>query len=356
MAAPASAPLSRDPYEVLGISRSATAAELKRAYRRLAHRHHPDKNPGDLLAAERFRELSVAYELLADRERRAAYDRAQASPFAEVFAATGRNTARAARERGRDRELELVIDLPTALCGAERLLEVGRPVKCITCTGTGARPGSVPQLCHACGGTGSVRVQQGLGVAARRCSYCQGRGRLVRDACKTCAGVGTVDKPHQVRVRIPPGAEDGGVLRYDGEGEPGHGGGPPGDLRVKLRVTAHEVWGRDGADVLLDLPISVSEAALGASLEVPTLDGRVRMKLPAGTQSGHVFRLRGKGAPIPGTSERGDQRVTVVIETPQALTAEQSELLRRFGVLERDENRPRRAALWAKLGADEKER
>ncbi|MBI3178241.1 MAG: molecular chaperone DnaJ, partial [Deltaproteobacteria bacterium] len=306
----------KDYYEVLGVSRDATPEEIKTSYRRLAHRYHPDKNPGDKAGEERFKEASRAYEVLSDLDKRRRYDRHGRAAFegagADAYAGFGRNVSdlfgeifsdffsrkeKRGRARGRDRVYPLDVDFLPAVFGGERTLEVIRHDRCETCSGTGARPGSLPQMCHACGGSGQVRVQQGLLSVSKRCTYCRGRGKLIAKACDVCDGKGDLERQAQLKVRIPRGAGDDTVLRYAGEGEPGTGGGPAGDLRVVLRVRPHSIFSREGDNIHCHVPITLAEAVLGGSVEVPTVDGRVRMKVPPGTQSGHTFRLRGKGAP-----------------------------------------------------------
>ncbi len=362
----------RDLYEVLGVEREASGDEIKRAYRRLAHKYHPDKNPNDPAAEERFKEASVAYEVLSDEDKRRRYDRlghagvgtggdgqgfggfggaAAGAGFGDVFSEIfgdffGGKKGGKQRERGKDRRFTLAVDWQAAIHGAERTIDVPRTTKCQACSGTGSKPGSAPQICHACGGGGEIKVQQGLFTVSKRCTFCKGRGKIVTHPCKSCDGLGHSEQRTTLKVRVPPGADDGTTLRYPGEGEPGHGGGGPGDLLVVLSVEAHPVFKRQGADILVELPVSVREAALGAQVEVPTIDGRVRMRLPPGTQSGRVFRLRGKGAPALSGGERGDQHVTVVVETPQELTPVEQKIVEQLERLEHERHLPRRAAFW----------
>jgi molecular chaperone DnaJ len=363
----------RDLYEVLGVSRRASKEEIKKAYRRLAHKYHPDKNH-ESSAEERFKEVTLAYEVLGDADKRRKYDRlgaasvglgAEARPaatgggagfahnvgdaFGEIFGDFfGRRQGRA-RERGGDRTLELSVDFKTAVFGAEQPIEVPRPSPCRACSGTGARPGSAPQICHACGGTGEIEVQQGLFSVSKRCGYCKGRGKLITEQCEACRGSGVLERLAQLKVRIPPGADDGTTLRYAGEGEASKSGGPPGDLRVILKVQPHPLFRRDGADIHVELPVTFREAALGAQVEVPTLEGKVRMRIPPGTQGGRVFRMRGKGAPVLQGTGRGDQHVTIVIEVPQQLTDTERRLVDGLAKLEDSGHLPRRAALLAYL-------
>ncbi len=356
----------RDLYEVLGVDRRASTDEIKKAYRRLAHKYHPDKNPGDAAAEERFKEASFAYEVLSDGQKRKRYDRfgaagvgnsahgpsaqAYAQNFGDVFSEIfgdffGRGRGKRG-ERGSDRQISLHVEFNTAVFGGERTIEVPRVSRCENCSGTGSKPGSAPQICHACGGSGEIRVQQGLFSVAKKCTYCRARGKVITHPCGVCAGEGRTSRTAQLRVRVPPGAADGTTIRYSGEGEPGPGGGPAGDLLVVLGVAVHPVFKREGADIHLELPVSLREAALGAHVEVPTIDGRVRMKIPPGTQSGRVFRLRGKGAPLLGAQGRGDQHVTVVIETPQLFNEDERQLLATLERLDDARHLPRRAEMW----------
>ena len=317
----------------------------------------------------------MAYEVLSDDDKRRKYDRLGAAGFGrggnpfgaggpfggggvppdfrEVFSEIfgdffGRREKREKR-RGRDRSYDLTVDFRTAVFGGERVVDVMRTQPCRDCSGTGAKPGSSPQICHACGGSGEIKVQQGLFTVSKRCTYCKGRGRIIRSPCATCGGAGISDRRAQLKVHVPPGATDGTVVRYSGEGEPGQNGGGSGDLRVVLHVEMHPVFKRDGADIQVELPVSFREAALGAHVEVPTLDGVVRMRIPAGTQSGRTFRLRGKGAPRLDSGDRGDQHVTVVVETPQELGDDDRRLVDALGKLEDERHHPARAAFWRQI-------
>jgi molecular chaperone DnaJ len=353
----------RDLYEVLGVARDASADEIKKAYRRLAHKYHPDKNP-EPAAEERFKEASMAYEVLSDPDKRKKYDRLGAAAFggargpgpggvppnfgdvfSEIFGDFFGRRDKREKKRGRDRAYSLAVDFRTAVFGGERLIDVMRTQPCRDCGGTGAEPGTAPQLCHACGGSGELKVQQGLFSVTKRCAYCKGRGRIIRKKCKNCEGAGIIDRKAQLKVHVPAGAGEGTVVRYAGEGEPGLNGGSAGDLRVVLRVEPHPIFKRDGADIQIELPVSFRDAVLGAQLVVPTLDGKVKMQLPPGTQSGRVFRLRGKGAPRLDGGERGDQHVTVVVETPQ-LREHERRLVDALANLDDDDHLPRRAAFW----------
>lgn len=369
----------RDYYEVLGLQRDATTQEVKKAYRKLAHKYHPDKNADDKSAEERFKEATEAYEVLSDADKRKRYDRfgaagvgngggAAGDPygfggagagfaqnvgdvFGDIFGDFfGRRGGNAQPQRGRDRQVAMHIDFHTAVHGGERTIEVSRAQRCATCKGTGARPGTSAQTCSTCHGSGDIRVQQGMFSVSKRCTACHGQGKVIADPCADCHGKGSVQRMAQLKVRIPPGADNNSVLRLAGDGEPGIGGGPPGDLRITLEVAPHPLFKRDGADLACDVPITYVEAALGAQIDVPTLQGQVRMKVPAGTQTGRVFRLRGKGVARMGRgTETGDLHVTVVVETPHELTDKQKQLLQELAKFNQPRNYPLRSALWSKL-------
>ncbi len=351
----------RDLYRVLGLKPDASTTEIKRAYRKLAHAHHPDKTPGDQKAEERFKEAATAYAILSDPEQRRRYDHEVRAPFgrhgggarsssgfgdvfSEIFGDFLGRKDPPAQKKGADRDYRLTIDFRIAVYGGTRVVQVTRGQTCDLCHGTGAKPGTVPLICHACGGGGQIRVQRGLFSVAKQCGYCQGRGRINREPCPTCKGNRRVDRQTALEVRIPASTENGAVIRYAGGGEPGQHGGSPGDLRIIIGVTPHPLFTRKGSDLHLELPVSIREAALGASIEVPTLDGTVRMRLPAGTQSGRIFRLRGKGGPKDKSGERGDEHVTVIVETPEELDQTAREALATINALDDDAHLPRRAA------------
>jgi molecular chaperone DnaJ len=359
--------MSRDYYDILDVPRDADEKEIKTAYRRLAHEYHPDKNPGDRRAEELFKEATRAYQVLSDPAQRRRYDRFGASlfeggrtgagfagfgdvfseVFGDLFSRRGKTAA-----RGRDRTRTLRLDFETAILGGRRTIDVRESERCSACSGTGSRPGTSPQICHACGGTGEIRVQQGLLSASKRCTYCKGRGKIIAHPCDPCRGSGYVERRTPLEVRIPPGSDQDTVLRYAGKGDPSSNGGAHGDLRVVLAVDPHPVFRRDGADLHCEMPVTFVDAALGAQVEVPTLDGRVRMRLPPGTQSGHIFRLRGKGVPR-GSGGRGDQHLLVTVETPTSLSEEQKALVEELRRL--DGNHPKRAAFWEKVGRGNEE-
>jgi molecular chaperone DnaJ len=366
----------RDYYEVLGVGRDADEAALKTAYRKLAHQFHPDKNQGDRAAEDKFKELTEAYAVLSDAEKRARYDRfghmGGGGPaddpfgfgrsgasindiFGEIFgemfggAAAGRAGRARQRARGNDFRYHLELTLEEAAFGAVKLLEIPKPKRCEPCKGTGAKPGTGPRTCPTCHGTGELRLTQGFFSIARTCHHCQGAGQVIVDKCTTCGGAGSTRETVKVEVKIPPGVDTGTRVRSAGEGEPAPApGGQPGDLYVVIQVKEHALFRREGTEVICEVPISFTQAALGGSIDVPTLDGPVKHKLSAGTQSGATFRIKGKGIPVLQGSGRGDQHVVVVVETPTHLSREQRELLERFAELSGEETNPHARSFWEK--------
>ena len=345
----------RDYYKVLDVPKTATEAEIKKAYRRLAMKYHPDRNPDDAEAEERFKEAKEAYEVLTEPSKRAAYDqyghagveaaagaRGRGGPnpadafsdifgdvFGDIFGAARRG-GRAQVFRGADLRYELELDLREAVFGHTVQIEVPKLTECETCHGTGAAKGSSPSSCDACGGSGQVRISQGFFQLQQTCPKCRGAGTIVRNPCDTCFGQGRVRRTRKLSVKVPPGVDTGDRIRLAGEGEAGRNGGPPGDLYVEVHVREHSIFERDGEHLSCEVPISFAIAALGGSVEVPTLDGNVVLKIPAETQSGRVFRLRDKGVkPVRG-SARGDLFCRVVVETPVHLSVEQRELVRKL--------------------------
>jgi molecular chaperone DnaJ len=365
----------KDPYKILGIVRTASVAEIKKSYRALAHQYHPDKNPGDEEAEERFKEAQSAYDLLGDPVKRKKYDQfghleGSASVkgsgagfegfqgagfgqnfgdlFGDLFGDFFSPHTKNQRSRGEDRRYTLDVEFFMAALGGERVIKVPRSIGCQTCNTTGAKPGSSPQLCHACGGSGQVNMQQGLFSVKKTCTYCKGKGKMITDPCIDCEGDGWVQKEVKLKVKIPPSTESGTTLRYAGEGAPGKGGGSPGDLRVVLNVKSHEFFTRDGQDVYCELPITIVEASLGTQLEIPTLDGKVKMKIPPGTQSGENFRLRGKGLRKNSGNGRGDQHVEIKIIAPVELNAKQRSMIEKLKVLDQSKHYPAREAFLGK--------
>jgi molecular chaperone DnaJ len=360
----------RDYYEVLGVGRDADEQTIKTAYRRLAHKYHPDKNPGDTQAEDQFKEASEAYEVLSDADKRARYDRfghatgsedfpfggAAASTindifgdiFGEMFGGGARRTR--ARTRGSDLRYHLEIAFEEAVFGTTARIQIPRARPCATCHGSGAKPGTSPRTCPTCGGAGEIRLTQGFFSIARTCHQCQGQGRVIVEKCPTCGGAGARREQATVEVKVPPGVDTGTRLKLSGEGEAAPvPGGTPGDLYVVVQVREHPVFRREDTEILCDMPISFTQAALGASIDVPTLDGPAKLKVPAGTQTGKVFRLRGKGVPSLQGGGRGDQHVRVFVETPTHLTKEQRELLERFADASGEETNPQTRTFWEKV-------
>ena len=347
--------IKRDYYEVLGVGRDVSADDLKRAFRRLAMQYHPDRNPDDPQAPERFKECSEAYEVLSDPEKRRSYDmfgHAGVTPgaggagfegfgFGDIFDTFfgagfgGRGTRRATR--GDDLRYDLTISFEEAFTGVEKDVDVSRLVGCDVCTGSGAAPGTGTETCSSCGGSGQVRRQAqsifGSVVNITTCPSCAGAGRILRTPCAECRGQGRVERSRRLRVGIPAGVDTGSQIRLTGEGEAGYRGGPPGDLYVVLRVRNHAALRRQDQDVVYELRVNIVQAALGDRIEVPTLDGPVEVTVPAGTQYGQTFRLPGRGMPNVRTGRRGDEFVVVQVVVPKDLTADQKTILRRVGGL-----------------------
>src|SRR3954468_20042841 len=371
----------RDYYEILGISRGTQGDEIKKAFRKLALQFHPDKNAGDKKAEEKFKELSEAYEVLSDPEKRARYDRFghQApggfgpSPFdqgfgganindifegifGDIFGGGGRR-GRSARSRGSDLRYNLEVSFTEAAFGTEAKVKIPRHKQCATCHGSGAKPGTGPKTCPTCNGAGELRMTQGFFQISRTCGHCQGTGKVITDPCQTCRGAGKVETESVLTVKVPPGVDTGTRLKLTGEGEPGERGGPPGDLYVVVHVHEHPIFIREDTEVICEVPISFTQAALGSTIDVPTLDGKVKMKIPSGTQSGKVFRLRGKGIPHLNGYQRGDQHVRVTVEVPEKLTKKQRELLEQFAALAGEDSHPQSKSFFAKVrelfGAEE---
>ncbi|MEE4302303.1 MAG: molecular chaperone DnaJ [Pseudomonadales bacterium] len=358
----------RDYYEVLGVAKDASEGDIKKAYRRLAMKYHPDRNPDDAEAEAKFKEASEAYEVLADPEKRGAYDRfghagvdpsamgagfggAGAGSFSDVFgdifgdifgAGGGRGGRGPRTQRGADLQYTLEVDLEQAVRGDEVTIRIPALVACETCDGSGAKPGTSPVTCTDCGGAGQVRVSQGFFTLQQTCPRCRGAGTMISDPCRSCGGRGVQEETKTLSVKVPPGVDTGDRIRLTGEGEISPGGGPPGDLYVQIAVREHPLFTREGRHLYCEVPISFPDAALGGELEVPTLDGRVKLKIPEETQSGRLFRLRGKGVrPVRG-GEPGDLLCRVVVETPVKLTSEQKDLLAQFRAsLEGGEHAPK---------------
>ncbi|WP_126427758.1 molecular chaperone DnaJ [Brevibacillus marinus] len=345
--------MKRDYYEVLGVGRDATPEEIKKAYRKLARQYHPDVNK-EPDAAEKFKEVKEAYDVLSDPQKKAQYDRyghqdpSQSQGFGgfdmsgmggfgdifDMFFGGGRRSNPHAPRKGADIQYSMRIEFTDAVFGMDTDIEIPKEVECTTCHGSGAKPGTSPETCRTCGGSGQEEIVAntpfGRIINRRVCHTCGGKGRLVREKCRECHGQGRVKIRRTIHLNIPAGVDDGAQLRVPGEGEAGVNGGPPGDLYVVLHVKPHPFFKREGNDIYCQVPISFAQAALGAEIEVPTVDGRVKLKIPAGTQTETSFRVRGKGVPYLRGSGRGDQHVKVRVVTPKNLTERQKELLREF--------------------------
>src|ERR1700722_14508085 len=359
-------------YEVLGVERSADEGELKSAFRKLAMKWHPDRNPGDKNCEARFKEINEAYEILKDPDKRAAYDRFGhaafehggpggpagfgtdfGSAFSDLFEGIfgmGGARNRSGRERGADLRYNMEISLEEAFAGKAAQLRIPTSVACEACSGTGAKSGTKPKACPTCGGAGRVRHAQGFFTLERTCPGCQGRGQVIDNPCPSCSGSGRVTRERMLSVNIPAGVEDGTRIRLAGEGEAGVRGGPAGDLYIFLSLAAHAFFQRDGADLHCRVPISMVSAALGGEFEVPTIDGgKTRVKVPEGTQSGRRFRLQDKGMPVLRSKQVGDMYVQVVVETPQNLTKRQRELLAEFQKLSSNDTNPESAGFFGRV-------
>ncbi|HEX7998959.1 MAG TPA: molecular chaperone DnaJ [Pyrinomonadaceae bacterium] len=353
----------RDYYDVLGVTRTASEQEIKSAYRRLAVKYHPDKNPGDAEAEDKFKEAAEAYSILSDAEQRRRYDNfghagvsgagagagwgaqgfggiedilGDLFGFGDVFGgrAGGGGGRRSAAQRGADLRYDLEITLEEAANGMTAQLRIPRLETCEKCKGSGAAEGTQPETCQTCSGAGQVRYQQGFFSVARTCGSCRGTGRVIKTPCDVCRGAGRVEKERTMEVKIPAGVETGSRLRIAGEGESGTQGGATGDLYVVIHVKEHEEFERQGSNLYSSVPVTFAQAALGSEVSVPTLDGQQQLKIPAGTQTGTVFRLKGQGVPVLGGRGRGDLFVSVTVVTPTTLTREQRRLLEQLAEVE----------------------
>jgi molecular chaperone DnaJ len=349
-----------DYYELLGVPREASAEELKKAYRQLAMKHHPDRNAGDKVSEDKFKEISHAYSVLSDPDKRAHYDRfgtadgfgAGQGPFAggagfgdifedffgDFFGGSFSGQRRQRPTKGNDLRYDLTITLEEAVFGTEKVITFPKLQKCGECSGTGSEPGKQPEVCSTCKGSGQIRYQQGFFSVAKTCGKCSGTGKIIANPCRKCRGQGSNQEKRTVNLKIPRGVDVGSRLKIVGEGEPGFNNGPSGDLYVILDIEEHEIFKREGTDLFCDFPVSFTSAALGAEIEVPTLDGSARLKIPAGTQSGKIFMLKGKGAPRVGSQHRGNQLIRVFIEVPKKLSQRQKELLEEFSAISTDDS------------------
>ena len=372
----------KDLYDVLGVSKTATADELKKAYRKLAMQHHPDRNPGDDSAEQKFKEISEAYDILKDDQRRAAYDRMGHAAFeqgmgghqgggfgggfqggfqgnfsdifeemfGEFMNGGGGGRGGSAAQRGADISYEVSVSLEEAFEGVERPIRVPTWQSCSTCSGAGAKKGSKPKVCETCGGIGRLRAQQGFFTMERTCHDCRGAGQVISDPCEDCGGQGRIRKEKTLEVNIPAGIEDGTRMRLGGEGEAGVRGGPPGDLYIFVSVKPHEFFQRDGANLYARVPASFTTLALGGKIEVPTIEGkRAEVTIPSGTQTGQQFRLKGKGMPVLRSPVRGDLYVEVMAETPVHLSKKQKELLEEFSHHDTEKNTPKAHKFFKKV-------
>ncbi|MEA4846568.1 MAG: molecular chaperone DnaJ [Clostridiaceae bacterium] len=370
----------RDYYEVLGIDRNTSDADIKKAYRKLAKQYHPDVNPGDKTAEAKFKEVNEAYEILSDAQKRARYDQyghAGVDPngfgsagagfgdfdfggigdiFESFFGGGGfgrSSRSRSGPQKGADLKYSVEISFEEAAFGVEREITINRHEACSACGGSGAKAGTSPTTCKQCNGTGQVQYKQstpfGQFVNVKTCEVCRGEGKIITNPCTSCNGKGKIRKSKKIMLNIPAGIDDGQTMSLRGEGDPGSKGGPAGDLFVTVNVKAHSIYKRQGNDVVCEIPITFAQAALGAELEVPTLDGKVKYSLPEGTQTGSIFRLKGKGIPYLRGNGRGDQYVKVEIDVPKKLNEKQKELLRQFSEISGDDVHEQRKGFFDKM-------
>ena len=350
--------MAKDYYQTLEIERNASEADIKKAYRRLALKHHPDRNSGDVSSEDKFKEINEAYACLSDPQKRENFDNFGtaegmgagagfgdfSSNFGDVFGdifgdifggSSGRGRNRPVK--GHDLRYDLELNLKDAVSGIEKEINIPRLDNCNVCNGSGSKPGKDPEVCSTCNGTGQTRLQQGFFSIARTCGRCDGTGSIITDPCTECRGQGKINKKHSISLKIPPGVDTGIRLRVSGEGEAGSLGGPHGDLFVIINVTPHPFFKRKGNDLHCEVPVSFVQAALGTEIDIPTVYGKESLKIPSGTPSGKVFHFRGKGAPKLGGYGRGDQYVSVFIDVPKKLTKRQKELLREFAEISGDD-------------------
>lgn len=363
----------RDYYEVLGVAKGVSEDEIKKAYRKLAMKYHPDRNPDDNTAEAKFKEASEAYEILSDAEKRSAYDRMGHAAFdgmgggqqsgnfqdmfgqfgdifGDIFNGRGQGGGQQRQRRGADLRYVMELSLEEAVKGVKKNVTFTAPAACTSCDGKGAKNPNDVQTCGMCKGAGQVRMQQGFFAVNQTCPTCHGRGKTVKNPCNVCHGSGVKDKPRTLEVSIPAGVDNGDRVRLTGEGEAGGAGVQPGDLYVEIVVREHNMFQRDGADLYMEVPISFTDAALGKEVEIPTLDGRVNLKIPEGTQTGRLFRLRGKGVKPIRTSMTGDLLCRVTVETPVNLTSHQKDLLRELqGSMDNSAQSPNKKSFFDKI-------
>ncbi|HHV60017.1 MAG TPA: molecular chaperone DnaJ [Clostridiaceae bacterium] len=369
----------RDYYEILGLDRNASAEDIKKAYRKLAKKYHPDVNQGDKEAEAKFKEINEAYSVLSNPVTKARYDQyghagmgqdggfggfsgfgdfdfgGFGDIFESFFGGFGRSSARTKNgpRKGADIKYGLDITFEEAAFGVNKMININRSEKCTACKGTGSKPGSGPETCRHCNGTGQIQYKQstpfGQFINVKTCEVCNGEGKVITNPCSTCGGRGNIRKNVKIDVKVPAGIDDGQTISLRGEGEPGQRGGPPGDLYISIRVKPHPLFKRQGSDVICEIPITFVQAALGAEIEVPTLDGKVSYKINEGTQTGTVFRLKGKGIPYLRGSGRGDQYVKVNVEVPKKLTQKQRELLIQFAEACGDDAYEQRKSFFDKM-------
>lgn len=374
----------RDYYDVLGVAKAANEQDLKQAYRKLALKYHPDRNPGDKASEEKFKELSEAYEVLSDSKKRQMYDQFGHAAnqggsggfggfgqgqggfegnindifgdiFGDLFGGAGPGQGQRGRRRrgagrpGADLETSVDITFEEAAFGTEKVITVPKTVPCDECEATGAKKGTTTSTCPDCGGRGEIHFQQGFFAVSRGCPRCQGSGQIIKDPCTKCSGSGLLKKRSQIEIKIPAGIDHGQRLKLSNEGEAGERGAPPGDLYVSIHVLAHDFFAREGSNVLCEVPVTFTQAALGAEIEIPTLDGKVSLKVPVGTQSHSLFRLKGKGIQRLGTYGKGDQIVKTVVEVPSKLNGEQKDLLKKFDEISKNESHPKQSKFFEKV-------
>lgn len=368
----------RDYYEVLGLDKGADEQAIKKAYRKMAMKYHPDKNAGNKESEEKFKELSEAYEVLSDSNKKARYDQFGHAGlggngqggfeghsgfggfddiFGDIFDMFGggfsNGRKKSGPQKGADLRYELGINFEEAAFGVEKEVNISRHEKCGVCQGTGAKPGKSPKTCSKCNGNGEVRYTQrtplGQFVNVKTCDACRGEGTVIEDPCGECKGSGKVQKNKKIEIKIPAGVDTGSAIPLRGEGEPGAKGGPSGDLFIVLRVRPHEIFQRDGNDIICEIPITFVQAALGDDLVIPSLDGKIKYKIPEGTQSGTIFRIKGKGIPNLRGYGRGDLYVKVIVEIPKRLNEKQKDLLIKFGEIMGEEGHDQRKGFFDKV-------